>query len=56
MKLHFGENGDVAKMLGVSRPPNVRLVSARGETLKVFQGGASADEIAKAMEEALATK
>ena len=56
VKLHFGENGDLAKMLGVSRPPNLRVVSAKGDTIKVFQGGASAEDLAKAMDEALAKK
>ncbi len=56
MRLHFGENGDLAKMLGVSRPPNVRLISAKGDTLKVFEGGASAEDLAKSMEDALAKK
>jgi len=56
VKLHFGENGEVAKILGVSRPPNIRLVSAKGDTLKVFEGGASPEDLAKAMEEALARK
>lgn len=56
VKLHFGDNGEVAKTLNVSRPPNLRLVSAKGDTLKVFEGGASAEELVKAMEEALTTK
>lgn len=56
VKLHFGDNRDVAKMLGVSRPPNLRLVSAKGDLLGEFQGAVSEEELAKAMEEALAKK
>lgn len=56
VKLHFGDNREVVKTLNVSRPPNLRLVSAKGDTLKVFEGGASAEELVKAMEEALAKR
>lgn len=56
IKLTKGDNSDLARLMGVSSLPDVRLISAKGEELKAFPGGASAEELAKAMEAALAAK
>lgn len=54
MKVDPGENGELAKTLGVSRLPNVRVVTSKGETVATWPGGVGAEELAKAMEKALA--
>ena len=56
VKLNPKDAGDVAKMMGVSRLPDVRLISAKGEELKAFRGGVSAEELVKAMESAVGAK
>lgn len=56
VKITPRDNADVARMMGVSKLPDLRLVSAKGDQLKAWQGGVSAVDLAKGMEEALAGK
>lgn len=51
-----GENPEVAKMMNVSGLPDVRILSSKGEEVERFTGGVSAENLASAMEKALAKK